>query len=132
MVKKLSFSKRKRLLRNEDFKAVLQQNRKAGDGLMTLYVAENSFGFSRIGISVGKGYGNAVARNRLKRLLKEIFRQNQNRIPGSLDYVIIISSKFKLDEAQNEQDFLKKITFKELQDSFSCLVNKIVGKKNSF
>jgi ribonuclease P protein component len=131
MVKKLSFSKRKRLLRNEDFKAVLQQNRKAGDGLMTLYVAENSFGFSRIGISVGKGYGNAVARNRLKRLLKEVFRQNQNRIPGSLDYVIIISSKFKLDEAQNEQDFLKKITFKELQDSFSCLVNKIVGKKNS-
>ncbi|MHC5076332.1 MAG: ribonuclease P protein component [Planctomycetota bacterium] len=129
MVKKLSFSKRKRLLRNEDFKAVLEQNRKAGDGLVTLYVAENGFGFSRIGISVGKGYGNAVARNRLKRLMREVFRQNQHKIPQNLDYVIVISSKAKSNVIRSGHESLKRISFEQLESSFLSLVDKIDTNK---
>jgi len=91
-MKKLSFSKRNRLLRNEDFKAVLQKNWKAGDGLITLYVAENAFHFPRLGVSVGKPCGNAVVRNRLKRILREIFRQNQHQIPQNFDYLVIVPS----------------------------------------
>jgi ribonuclease P protein component len=84
-VKRLSFPKSKRLLNNDDFKAVLAKSEKASNGLITLYVAENTFDFPRLGVSVGKACGNSVVRNRLKRLLREIFRQNQHHIPQGLD-----------------------------------------------
>ncbi|MHC4132100.1 MAG: ribonuclease P protein component [Planctomycetota bacterium] len=128
-MKKLSFPKRKRLLHNDDFKAVLAQGQKASNGLITLYVAENTLDFPRLGVSVGKACGNAVVRNRLKRILREIFRQNQHQIPQNFDYLIIVSSKAKLDKTRNIQDIFKRIKFDVLQDSFLHLVNKIVAEK---
>jgi ribonuclease P protein component len=59
--------------------------------LLTIYVAENDCGYPRLGVSVGKSCGNAVVRNRLKRLLREAFRLSQNNIPDGFDYVIMIS-----------------------------------------
>jgi ribonuclease P protein component len=42
----------------------------------------------RLGITVGKRIGSAVQRNRLKRLIREFFRQNRKVLPGSSDLVI--------------------------------------------
>lgn len=42
--------------------------------LLVMKVAPNSLELSRYGFSVGKHLGNAVARNRTKRLLREIMR----------------------------------------------------------
>ncbi|MHC4758129.1 MAG: ribonuclease P protein component [Planctomycetota bacterium] len=128
-MKKLLLTKSKRLLRNEDFKAVLVQNKKTSDGLITLYVAENTHDFPRLGVSVGKAYGNAVERNRLKRLLREVFRQNQHRIPQNLDYVIIVPSKSKLSRVQSVQVVGKKVRFEELQESFLRLVDIITTQE---
>jgi ribonuclease P protein component len=126
----LSFPKRKRLLSNEDFKAVLEQNQNATNGFITLYVAGNDFEYPRLGISVGKACGKAVLRNRLKRLLREVFRQNQHRIPQNLDYVVVVSSKAKLNKAQNPKEVVKKIRLNDLQDSFLRLVTKIIDRKS--
>jgi ribonuclease P protein component len=129
-VKRLLFPKSKRLLHNDDFKAVLAQGQKASNGLITLYVAENALDFPRLGVSVGKACGNAVVRNRLKRLLREIFRQNQHQIPQEFDYVIIISSKAKFDKMQRTQGRLKNIRLDGVQESFLCLIRKAVGVKD--
>jgi ribonuclease P protein component len=50
---------------------------------------ENSEGTVRLGITVGKKVGNAVKRNRIKRLLREYFRLNRDAFRGSTDIVII-------------------------------------------
>ena len=42
-----------------------------------------------MGISVGKRHGKAVQRNRIKRLLREAFRQNVHRIQGNYSLVIV-------------------------------------------
>ena len=43
---------------------------------------------SRLGLSIGRVFGNAPRRNRLKRLIREAFRLEQHRIPAGLDLVV--------------------------------------------
>jgi len=50
---------------------------------------ENGLPYSRIGISVGKRFGNAVRRNRAKRLCRELFRLNQYLLPQGVDIVFL-------------------------------------------
>jgi ribonuclease P protein component len=93
-MKRLSFPKKKRLVSNSQFKAVMAQGRRLSNGILTLYIAENGLEYSRLGVSVGKSQGNAVVRNRLKRLMREAFRQNQDRIPAGFDYLLMISPRW--------------------------------------
>jgi ribonuclease P protein component len=88
-MKRLSFPKDKRLLSNDQFRAVLDRGRRRSDGLLVLYMAQNDCGCPRLGVSIGKSHGIAVERNRLKRLLREAFRQSQQQIPAGFDYVLM-------------------------------------------
>lgn len=90
-MKRLSFPKSKRLLSNSQFRAVLARKISARDSLLTVFAAENDCDCLRLGLSVGKACGNAVVRNRLKRLLREAFRLSQDRIESGFDYVVMLS-----------------------------------------
>ncbi|MBM4024978.1 MAG: ribonuclease P protein component [Planctomycetes bacterium] len=120
----LSFPKKKRLASNRQFKAVLDHGRRVGNRLLTLYVAPNPCGYPRLGVSVGKSAGNAVVRNRLKRLLREVFRQNQDRLPPGFDYVLMISPALarRLKQPREGRKILASLDFRTVQESFLALV----------
>ena len=119
-MKRFSFPKNKRLVSNRQFKAVLAQRRRVSDGLLTLYVAENECGYPRLGVSIGKSHGNAVVRNRLKRLLREAFRQCQERIPSGFDYVLMLDSRFSQRGSRRVTN--KQPTFEQIKTSFLGLL----------
>ncbi len=122
-MKRFSFPKSRRLVSNRQFKAVLSRGLCFSDGLLILYIAGNDCGYPRLGVSVGKNFGGAVVRNRLKRLLREAFRQSQNLIPVSCDYLLMISPKWlqKTGEADSRKA-ASRLNFKQVRSSLLVLV----------
>lgn len=78
-----------RLRKTEEFQRVFAARQSAADDRMIVYVLENALPLPRLGLSVSRKVGNAVARNRWKRLLREAFRLNVARLPVGYDLVIV-------------------------------------------
>ena len=78
-----------RLKKNSDFQAVYREG-KSRAGYLTVFICrENGLTSSRLGISVSKKVGNSVVRHRVKRLIREAYRLNEESFPPGYDYVII-------------------------------------------
>ena len=69
-----AFPPEQRLKRPSDFRAVLDRGTKRHTGGFILFRARSGADLPRFGVSVGRKVGGAVARNRVKRLLRESFR----------------------------------------------------------
>jgi ribonuclease P protein component len=84
-----------RLKRGADFQRVFKQRRTASDDLLVVHGRANGLEFSRFGLSVSRKVGNAVTRNRWKRLLREAFRLTRGDLPPGIDLVLIPRNEAK-------------------------------------
>jgi ribonuclease P protein component len=84
-----AFPQHMRLKTPAQFKAVYDRKRSASDGLLVVYAAANALPHPRVGLSVSRKVGNAVVRNRWKRLFREAFRLHQHTLPTGLDFILI-------------------------------------------
>ena len=82
------FRRSERLCKRRQFLEVYKSGHKIHSGTMVLYARENGLSKHRLGLTVSRKIGKAVARNRIKRRLRELFRLRKEGIPGSLDIVI--------------------------------------------
>ena len=77
------------LKKNSDFQKVYKQGKSYANRYLVMYMMENGTGRNRIGISVSKKVGNSIVRHRLKRLIKEAYRLQEELFQSNLDIVII-------------------------------------------
>ena len=77
-----------RLHAGAQFDRAYREGRRAGDGLFAVNAVPNTTGHARLGMSVStKTVGNAVNRNRVRRLIRHFFRHVSPQLPA-LDYVV--------------------------------------------
>jgi ribonuclease P protein component len=78
-----------RLRTTAEFQRVYNRRSSASDDSLLVYACENELEHPRLGLSVSRKVGNAVVRNRWKRLLREAFRLSRTQLPVGVDLVII-------------------------------------------
>lgn len=83
-----TYPRSRRLGGRGTFKTIRDTGIRETRGPLTVWAIPNELGHSRIGISIGRPVGNAVRRNRIKRLLREAFRLMQHDLPRGYDVVI--------------------------------------------
>jgi ribonuclease P protein component len=87
-MKEHGLPRRLRVRRQADFDSVYQRNVYAADATLVVRGCENGLSDARLGISVSRQAGTAVVRNRWKRIIREVFRLNRDKIPSGIDLVV--------------------------------------------
>ena len=78
-----------RLTRSTDFKRVRRDGRSNAHPLIVLITLENNLPITRVGVAAGKRVGNAVKRNRAKRLMRAALRDLHPKIKTGWDLIVI-------------------------------------------
>jgi len=115
------FTKKERLHLTKDFKKVYELGNTYHSKKLVLFVLPTSNSIRRIGFVVGKKIGKAVKRNKVKRLLREVYRLNKNSLISGIDLVVVA----KKDTAE--------MSFKDIEKELMRLFKKagLVRGENS-
>ena len=112
------FTKAERLTKNKEFERVFQEGNVIKNNEVVFYVIPNDLLYSRLGLVVSKKLGNAVRRNRAKRLVREAYRLNKHLLTTHVDIIAIprhpFSSNLKLADIE---DGFKKL-FLQINEIF--------------
>lgn len=82
-----------------DFQLAYRQRSRAANAWLVVFGRKNGLSSTRLGLSISRKVGPAVARNRWKRRLREAFRQIRLQLPVGID-VIVVARDAKIEVAQ--------------------------------
>jgi ribonuclease P protein component len=102
-----------RIVRSSEYRALYKAGKKIHSERFVLFCRANNFGHLRLGITVSRKVGGAVVRNRVKRILREVFRRSLNQTPIQIDIVF------------NAKSGCAGVSYAELQVELLAAINKI-------
>jgi ribonuclease P protein component len=87
--KRLTFSPKARLRKRWEFNTVYRMGCKKNTPHFLLLISAGSDCQSRLGVTVSRKVGNAVIRNKVKRVIREFYRCNRHRFESPVDLSVI-------------------------------------------
>ena len=86
---------------NRDFRKIYAKGRSFVHPLLVTYIIKSRGTDVRVGITTSKKTGNAVKRNRSRRLIRESFRALGPRVKPGYDFVFVARSKTSFVKSQD-------------------------------
>ncbi len=80
---------------NCDFRRIYGKGKSFQGPALVSYVMKNRAGICRVGITTSKKIGNAVERNRARRVIRAAYSMIEDKVCGSYDFVFVARSKTK-------------------------------------
>lgn len=102
------------LKKNYEFKRVLDKGRYFGSNTIECFIKNNNKKYNRIGIAIGAKLFKAAKRNRIKRLIKENYRNNSLNLKLGYDIVFLWNRKIGYEEVE----------FKKIKDSMEKIFER--------
>jgi ribonuclease P protein component len=102
--------RRNRLSRSRDFDTVYRHGRSVATRYLVLYRFDrggDDAGDVRLGIAIPKKIGSAVTRNRIKRRLREGWRELLDEVPPGSDYVLLVRAPLGEAEESRGADWMR-------------------------
>lgn len=90
---------------SREFGAVYNKGKSVGDRYVVFFYKKNGLSYTRTGFLASKKVGNAVSRNRARRLMKESFRQ-MTEVPAGYDLIFIARNTI---EGKKQPDVLRSM-----------------------
>lgn len=91
--KKFKFTKADRIKSKKGFQLVYSSGRSVVDALSVIYVLTSNGEKAKIGLAVGKKLGPAVMRNRIKRMMREVFRVRKHELKPGVNIIWVARKK---------------------------------------
>lgn len=110
------------LKENKEFQNIYKHGEKQFGYYSLVYKLRNNSNYNKFGFVVSKKVGNAVCRNRIKRLFKEYCRQNLSTMDSGYDYIIISNKR--------TGQLWKELTFQNIEKDLKKILKKFRRKKN--
>ena len=109
------------LNQNRDFQTLYKRGISFVTPFVVIYMRPNRFGVHRLGITAGKRVGNAVQRNRAKRLIRQAY----------LDIVIVARARICNLTSTRLVKYLRKETIPQIQRHWEPPIRMRAGGKSS-
>lgn len=101
------FSKKERLLKSKDFRNVYTKGCKVSVGGTAICWLENALGHNRLGFSISsRSFKLAAARNRIRRLFREVYRLKKTELRPGFDLVLVVKRGFNKSSHYTEAEGL--------------------------
>lgn len=114
MISDEKFRENERILKTKDFAVIYEKGRRLRKDPVVLYVLPNAYFYSRIGFSIGsRNVRLATRRNRIRRLIREVFRKKKKELKSGHDLVFVV-----------KKDPGKHISYKDIEAIFLDLIKK--------
>ncbi|MBZ4683856.1 MAG: ribonuclease protein component [Fusobacteriaceae bacterium] len=105
-----------KIKKNSEFQNIYSKGKKFYSYYLLMYTLENNLNKKRFGIVVSKKNGNAVCRNRIKRLIRESIRLNLMKFKDNYDYIIIAK--------KNAGNNIEKLNLKIIEKDLIKIINR--------
>ena len=91
--RRFKFGKMERIKSKKGFQLVYNSGRSVVDSLSVIYVLTSPSDKVQIGLAVGKKLGNAVLRNHVKRMMREVFRYRKHELKAGSRIICVARKK---------------------------------------